>query len=596
MQPKISPNHNTLVQIQTSNRELCDLPQWKIEAARLLHTKQELLAFKEKYHREELYPLSLNTINKEQLDLFSQALEQKNFTKYYQKKCTPEEKRLLINLAGENQLMSPILTILLAIEYFDINIVQHIASFLTNEMNAVHNHLKRSLVIHNLTLSGYEQKKTAYRDNGYIAAKNDGEYNYIPRGLGKNYNGFTIRKFIELKNEKYILLSTRKKNENERYFVTPIKPISNSDTDQNYTNIRIWLVKSTANTAGTEEIKKDLVHTNQINKIAFSKNRHYLITSSFEPHSELIITYLKKQDQIPAFSHLLLKEHVGEIGGICFNNLSTILAIGSENGIQLLDPKTLSLIKKLDMPLNGMFVDHLQFNKTGTILAASIALQQPMQYAIQLYDVSKPDSITKIAHLEKTIEQIQALKFASDNELIITGTDHVLVIDGLATIIIETEMMPRGDAQFSAQTAVLMPEIDMLVTARATDEKYCDTKIWDMHSKEILATLLLNATKVNGVGVSENGQSIITTHQNWLATQTDLYTTNAAAALEWIQKMPNLLQKYLLLRLYRAKKIDDSIDLYKKSVESRVFKHLPTTPSNVKRLVQNHLLKKSISK
>src|SRR5438105_4492368 len=110
MQPKVSSKNNKMVQIKTSDRQLYCLPQWQVEASRLLYTKQELLAFKEKCRREELYPLTLKTITKKKLELFYKAVAAKNFAEHYQKR-TPRAKRQLINLAGENQLMSPILTI-----------------------------------------------------------------------------------------------------------------------------------------------------------------------------------------------------------------------------------------------------------------------------------------------------------------------------------------------------------------------------------------------------------------------------------------------------------------------------------------------------
>lgn len=583
MQPKVSNKHDKMIQIKTSDMLFYNLPQWQIEASRLLHTKQEFLVFNEKCSGQKLYPPSLNTITKKQLGFFSQALRKNNFTRYYQER-TPEERQLLINLAGENQLMSPILTILLALECFDTNIIQHIASFLSDEMNTVHNHLKRSLVIHNLTLNGYKQSVNGYQDDKYLSDL-----------IGHNYDEFPFVEPILLKDEQHIPLKIKKKNKNESYYITRKYLIENDTVDSKDNNkVNIWVINSETK---TKNLKKIVEHSSEIKNIQLSNNGKYLVTSSTdEPNNELIITYLKQQKKIPAFSHLILKENKDNISDICFNPPSTILAIGSENGIKLLDPKTLSTIKKLDMPRHGKCVELLEFNKANTLLAASILHQEPMKYIIQLYDISKPDSIIKITQVKKTIEQICGLTFSSDNELIITGTYQTIVIDRLGKTIIKTKMSPFTDQLFSVQIAVLMTDINMLVTAQVTNEKYCDTKIWDIQSKEILAVLLCNATKVNGVGISENGQSIITTHYDHRITQTDLYTANAATSLEWIKNGSNLLQRYLLLRLYRAKKIDCEVNLDKNPIESKVFNKLPTTPSNVKRLVQNHLFKKSISK
>jgi hypothetical protein len=192
--------------------------------------------------------------------------------------------------------------------------------------------------------------------------------------------------------------------------------------------------------------------------------------------------------------------------------------------------------------------------------------------------------------------RVQTLIFNSSS-LIIPTEDKVLVVDSSSgEIIIETEEIPDNDARFSIQAAVLMPDVNILVTATITDEKYCDTKLWDMRSKKILATLLLNESMVNGIGITADGRSVISTLRNYHMIKTELYNDNAANWFEWIKNKTNLLQKYLLLHLYRAQQSDEIIELHPDSPEHRILCNLPTEPCNVKEMVEKYLLKKETRK
>src|SRR6185295_14199144 len=68
--------------VETSGPD-CILPQHKIEESRLLLTKQEWQAFKEKYHNAEPANITLKTISAKKLDLFSAALDAKDFPTHF---------------------------------------------------------------------------------------------------------------------------------------------------------------------------------------------------------------------------------------------------------------------------------------------------------------------------------------------------------------------------------------------------------------------------------------------------------------------------------------------------------------------------------
>src|ERR1700733_2511227 len=80
--------------IITSDRKEYILPQWKIEASRLLQRKQELQKAQEKYYGIQPALLTLKTINAEKLDLFSDALDAMDFPLYFGE-LTPYKQYLL---------------------------------------------------------------------------------------------------------------------------------------------------------------------------------------------------------------------------------------------------------------------------------------------------------------------------------------------------------------------------------------------------------------------------------------------------------------------------------------------------------------------
>jgi len=242
MQPNTSIDLNNIILIKTSDNQTYTLPQWKVEESRLIHRKQELQKAKEKYYGTQPATIVLKTICSKKLILFSEALDPENFDNSF-KNLDAHQRHLLICVAGEQELDSPILTNQLINFCFDPGLVKncidpHLAQV------TIHNYLKQSLITHNSANKYFVQTTSNYvGHSSYMARKVNGHYNIIPRLALAYYDGYTSKKFIQTSSNQWLfnLIKTNNNNPNEEYFITAAEPWT-KNIHQSYTNKQnIWL-------------------------------------------------------------------------------------------------------------------------------------------------------------------------------------------------------------------------------------------------------------------------------------------------------------------------------------------------------------------
>jgi hypothetical protein len=181
-----------------------------------------------------------------------------------------------------------------------------------------------------------------------------------------------------------------------------------------------------------------------------------------------------------------------------------------------------------------------------------------------------------------------------EDKIIIKTPQRAIIFDMLlGKSIMDTKVINKLTGNiFSRVEAVLMPYQPVFVTSARNNDNQCSVALWDINSQKHIVTLLENKEHKCGVGVDSSGRYVISTSFLFEGTvKIALYDDNAADCLEWINNQANLLQRYLLLRLYYAHKHNDIVKLHSDSPEYRILQDLPTAPCGVKEMVEKYLLK-----
>ena len=217
--------------IKTWDNQECRLPQWKIEKSRLLHTKQELQTFKEKYSGALPSPITRKTICPEKLYLFSNALDAHDLPTYF--KRLPAKKRILLLCAtGPQELDSSYITYELLNAYYEqVFIEKHINSRLSTK--EVADYVQGLIIRDNCEHQNFIQTKIENYEK-HLVSHNDGSYNDLPSLLSiqPNFSGYTpqlIQSISHESNEQWLFEKLTNVVQKKQYILTPMEPIDSND-------------------------------------------------------------------------------------------------------------------------------------------------------------------------------------------------------------------------------------------------------------------------------------------------------------------------------------------------------------------------------
>lgn len=238
-------NENAL--IKTSDNQEFLLPQWKIESSRLLHTKQELQAHKQKYCQALSIPITLKTINSKALRLYSDALDTEDFTIYF-KKLSSKKQNLLICTAGKEKLDCSYLTIQLLNNYFTPDLIkEHINPRISIKKAALC--LQKLIILNNCEHKTFMQTTTKDYES-QVTINGNGHYDILPNILTetKNFSGFSFPAILPISNElenEWLFENYIQPKSGNAYILTPTEPT------QGHNNYAQWDERNNKKKYGT---------------------------------------------------------------------------------------------------------------------------------------------------------------------------------------------------------------------------------------------------------------------------------------------------------------------------------------------------------
>ena len=571
------------VLVKTLDGKNCRLPQWKIESSRLLHRKQELQKFKEKYSGAAPANISLNTVSSEKLYLFSNILDADNIPTCFSK-LRPKQRDRLLCAVGPQELDCPDIVVELVKVYFQQDFIkEHIyPHLLTMEISHL---LQELIIVDNCKQKTFTNTRTENYDPCMVISDN-GNYNLLPSLLtGKaTFNGITAPLMDVISNEsddRWFYEKITNKSPGKDYILTPTEPIDYNNPHPEEDTKKLWARLHDKNIV----LQKNIKHTNIIMGSAFSNNGKYLATSSSDGvNSELILTDLAIANDAFVGADILLTGHKGKINCIGFNNQSTVFAATSDNGIYFWDTQTGSLFKELEGPATAMWINH---NDTRLAILTPC---QPDSF-VGLIDITDINNIFIIEIIKINNAKLKNITFTPSGDNIILTTDYeAFVFDGWSG---KSIMQTSEKGTTSLDSILLMPHLPILITTHHNQFNENNVTLWDINSKQwIIHNLLNNEKQVTGIGVSADGRYIVATKLTNEMVQTELYNDNTDSSLQWIKDQPNLSQRYLLLRLYRAQKLNDTLFLNPNSHAYCILKSLSQAPCDARKMVEKYLLKK----
>ncbi len=594
---------NNGVLVKTLDDKGLWFPQWKIEGSRVLQTKQEWQAFKEKYHGALPAPITLKTIDQEKLQLFSDALDAHDFGDYLNT-LSDTKKSLLLSLARPQELNSWYIMGQFLIRYG----IQHlIEKYLPTTEVAMY--LQGLVIADNCRNKKFTQTPiTKYRTCLLSNFKSSyqcystlytGYYNLPPlfANAQSSFSGITNPSLIRLSNEsdKCWLIQNCTKSENKiLYYFTSIDPVDNINRYEQLfikeNKKKLWAINSDTNA----ESYKIIEHINPIELSVFSKDGKYLATASAGNQGELVLSDLTvKNNKFIGFD-VLLTGHEGWIGPVCFNKKSTVIAAVSDESVYMWNVQEQSLLRQFRCPYE--ITNIISFNHDDSRFVTITFDDHANVSVITLWDAVDIKNMLVIKTIEWPDQFVTGISFTpSGGNLIIEAKSGVRVLDGLSgEEIMETILINQGAHRpLSCVNAVLMPHVPMLVTTAHNDKGECTVALWDVNTKKSISLLLENQKDLVGIGISPSGRCVYSmTHPFGMITTT-LYDDFVAKTLGWIDNKLNILQRYVLRRLCELQKNNESVALHSDSPEYCILQSLPTAPCAVKEMIEKYLLKKN---
>jgi WD40 repeat protein len=578
--------------------------QWKTESSRLLHTKQEFQAFKEKYSGALPAPIILKTICQEKLQLYSDALDAHDFTTYF-KNLSDEKKKLLLCVAGQQEIDSSYITIKL----FGIYCTQDLIKKYLSTLGIV-TYLQGLVILDNCKHKKFTQTTTNacifrifpnFRNSYNCFSVFYTGYHRLPSLLTNEhsrFSGITDPALVELTNENdkcWLIQNCILNQDNDNkimYYCTPIAPADNNNTHEQMfikeNKKKLWARMCKTNIV----LQKIIEHTSAIEQAIFSNDGKYLATSSTEEHGELILSDLVINNNTFIGSDILLTGHTGWIGPVCFNKKSTIVAAESQGCIYVWDVQKRLLLTKLDCP--GGMATIMSFNYNDSRLVTIVFDGEANASTITLCDSTDIANIFTIKTMVNNNMFINGITFTpSGDKLIIETKCSAMILNGLSgEVIIKTGIInPECLNNLSCVNAVLMSHLPILATTAYNDNNQCTVALWDINSQERIVVLSENQNNLPGIGVNPSGRFVVSIAGVFSVITTELYNDAVVNCLQWISDKSDIVQRYLLHRLYYAQKNNDTAVLSSDSPEYRILQSLSAAPCGVKEMVEKYLLK-----
>jgi hypothetical protein len=593
---------NNGILIKTSDNKNCWLPQWKIESSRLLHIKQELQAFKEKYSGALPAPIILKTICQKKLQLFSDALDEHDFAMYF-KNLSDKKKNVLLNMVGPQELDSPYFISQFFSMYCPQDLIEKYLS--TTEIAT---YLQGLVIADNCKHKNFTQTAAQKYERRFLPNIKNSYNNMMLSGLYSGYyclppvltnvhsrfSGITNPSLRRLSNEtdKSWLIQNYMNNANKiLYFFTPVDPV---DDKNQYGQMfikknkkKLWALFGDKTVSSLQKI---IEHTNAIEGVVFSNDGRYLATSSTWQQGELMLSDLEINNNKFISSDVLLTGHKGLIGSMCFNKKSTILAAVSMNCIYMWNIQKKSLITQFDC--QNEMPNIISFNHDDSRFVSVTFNVNTNTDTITLWDSTDITNIFFIKSIAYQNQSITSITFTSSGDKLIIETKiGVIVLNGLSgEVIMETGLINQEvDRSLSCVHAVLMPYLPMLITMAHNDRNQSTIALWDINTNKRIALLLEDQKDLVGIGLNPSGRSIILITTLFGMITVELYNNSVADSLNWIKNKSNLLQRYLLHRLYVAQKNNELVSLHPDSPEYRILQNLPTAPCAVKEMIEKYL-------
>lgn len=588
----MDPIQSNQCKIKTSDGKVCQLPQWQIERSRKLH-KQQALHYR--MHIADSFPLLLKKIDQEKLMLFSAALEAEKFDVFFNK-LNPSLKNKLICIAGKQELASPILTLILLQQCISPHIIKkHIDPHFAYIIDT----MKQQIILDNFENNHIIQKSCdSYLEHAYYASKNYqaplefNSYDTLPEILKEktNFNGITLPMICRLSEQSPDIWLINNQI-NGTYIITPTKPINQKDPFAQTRSIQLQNRDANKNYLWTFiddeiSIKKTLTLTNPIENSLFSNNGKYLAIWS---GSELVLISLVAKDTALTCHNLFLTEHTGKVKTVCFNEQSTLFAYSSDNSIYFWDTQKKQLLQQLSLPDHT--IDCICINNLDNRMAVIAFDKKTRNYILTLLDCTNISELRPINHFSFSSSPVthNSLFTPCGEKILIREKKMITILDAISGKILSQIESHKNNAP--TEFSILIPHTNILISGQNNLLKFNNL---DSHKDMSLVLEDKNSSikiPLCGIGCTSEGRIAVALYRGFKMIAVELFNEKTWIGLIWMNDNLNLIQKYLLLRLYHKRHSDDNQELNLNYLERSILTNLPTEPCNVKEMVEKYLLK-----
>ncbi|HSC25282.1 MAG TPA: hypothetical protein VLB80_03655 [Candidatus Babeliales bacterium] len=512
----------------------------------------------------------------EEISLYDKALDvsPKLFSNYY-KSLSPEQKRILTIAAGEisengtKKLNAQRLSCQLAKEWIDPAIIkQYIiegVGICLPEFRSVMEGLKLSLFADNIRNANLIQTAvSSYAstivDGTYLRKKmSGGAFKIVPPIKSLDTSSFygsrdVITKFCN--GEKYSIYAYMPIIGDIAYLVTSAKIYNKSISD--LTEMNIWEEK-------LDKPIKTIRHANKINLTEFSPNGMWIAFASLD---QLTLTCLDKSLINDAYlSHVTLINENSFALSLRFNNTSTILAYGHPFSVDLFDPVTKNCIASLNV---GLFLPkNMEFNQDDSRLICF--LDDALNYnkhKVIIWDVHDLKNITEFQKMEfSTYKECSnaIIRFnPSKNNIVAISTDTTTLFfdTDSGKCLAKTSELPSHPVAHTNVATTFIPNSPFACIAIKKDNESSYVQMYNYISGDCLGTISYEQPLINGLGMTKNFKSLIATFDGYETQTTKFCNDEEHKSYIYIADNLGLVDSYLLLQLFRAKKENRSTLLH----------------------------------
>ncbi len=558
-----APTTKNKINLQLDDGSTYSIEKWKVK-------KESNTLCECYYSQNKKNPIIIPNITTEEITLFDTSLnknighqQSKSFSKYF-KKLTPDKQRVLTIAAGAQlsdgtkKLHALRLTAQLAVQWLDHPVVLNriIKKYCPKQFNQLFVHLKSCMIIDNITNQSIIQAP-AYsynQDDCLRKISQRGSPIDMPKVKDLNIHNFNGQPSLVLV----------KNSEQEELPLILLSPKTNHFIVEKKDN-EFGIIQ------GTLEIPA-ITHGSLINRASLSPDGKWLVTSSYamigQQNSKFMLTCLDDSDN-DYLSDTIIVPACNFNTAPCFNNASTILASGKPGEVELFSLQKKKVVNTLKLPsgesaLSQSWPLELTFNYNDTRLIGCLAHRKFEGHIFMIWDTSNLNNIKELQSIKiptkRSAEATITFNYPQQNIVAISTQYATFFFDLLSGAFLSKTATQEGKEDENIYAAACsIPHSPIACIATNNGCASSCVKLYNHTTGNCVGTIDFAEPSIRGVGMTNNGRSLITTFDKYKSITTELITDTENIPLVDLSKNMNFVDFYALIQLFRAKKENTSV-------------------------------------